>query len=116
MPQFLPLVQYINQQKKTSIFANVSNGFQPPSLSNAVDADTIDAGVDLEPETSVNYEIGFKTQPTNWLSTSATAYYIDFENRINTVDGVYRNIGETLHKGIEAEIELGVMAWVKCIY
>ena len=93
----------------TSIFANVSNGFQPPSLSNAVNGSTLDAGIELNPEKSVNYEIGFKTQPTNWISANTTAYYIDFDDRIISVDGVYQNTGKTLHRGIEAEIELG--AW-----
>lgn len=93
----------------TSIFANVSNGFQPPSLSNAVNGSTLDAGIELNPEKSVNYEIGFKTQPTNWISASTTAYYIDFDDRIIRTDDVYKNTGKTLHRGVEAEIELG--AW-----
>ncbi|WP_159021247.1 TonB-dependent receptor [Formosa sp. L2A11] len=91
----------------TSIYANISSGFQPPQLSSALAPGTVAAGEDLDSETSVNYEAGIKTNPANWISASATAYYIQFKNKIISEGGVNTNSGESLHRGIEAELELG---------
>lgn len=93
----------------TSIFANISSGFQPPQLGSALSPGTVAAGEDLDSETSVNYETGIKTTPADWISASATAYLIQFKNKIVNEGGINKNSGESLHRGIEAEVELG--AW-----
>lgn len=98
-----------NVNTNTSLYLNLSKGFQPPGLRYAVDSDTIEAGVDLKSESSFNYEFGFKSNLTDWLTLNTTAYLIDFKDKISKVEGVFKNIGHTRHKGIEAEIEMG--AW-----
>src|SRR5690606_32759857 len=45
-------------KEHSRIYATVSKGFQPPSLNAALAPGTIDAGVDLLPETSLSYEAG----------------------------------------------------------
>src|SRR5690606_39465495 len=44
----------------------------------------------------------------SWLGTTIAAYRMDFENKVITEGGINRNAGNSYHRGIEAEIELGV--------
>lgn len=89
------------------IFANVSKGYQPPTLNSALAPTTIDANVDLGPETSMNYEAGIRTSPKEWISLSVSAYRMDFKNKVITEQGINKNAGTSYHRGIEAELELG---------
>jgi Fe(3+) dicitrate transport protein len=92
---------------KTRLYATVSQGYQPPTLNSALNPGNIDAGVDLKPETSMNYEAGFRTEPVSWLSLSGSVYQLDFTNKVITESGINRNAGSSLHQGVEAELELG---------
>jgi outer membrane receptor protein involved in Fe transport len=91
------------------VYTTFSKGFQPPALNSSLAPGTIDAGVDLKPETSRNFEVGFRTQPASWLSLNVSAYRMDFDNKVITEAGVNKNGGSSYHRGIEAEAELG--AW-----
>ncbi|HSH68253.1 MAG TPA: TonB-dependent receptor, partial [Bacteroidia bacterium] len=91
------------------IYATVSKAFQPPTLNAAVNPGNIDTGVDLKPETSMNYEAGFRTDPFAWLSLNASVYRMDFTNKVISESGINKNAGGSYHRGIEAELELG--AW-----
>lgn len=91
------------------VYATVSRGFQPPTLNAAVNPGNIDKGVDLKPETSMNYEVGFRTDPLEWLSLNASIYRMDFTNKIISESGINKNVGGSYHRGVEAELELG--AW-----
>lgn len=91
------------------IYTTVSKGFQPPTLNASINPGNIDAGVDLKPETSMNYEAGFRTDPLSWLSLNASVYRMDFTNKVISESGINKNAGGSYHRGIEAELELG--AW-----
>lgn len=95
-----------------NVFVNVSKSFQPPLIYTAMDVNTFYYAEQLKPETSMNYELGFRTQPANWISANVTGYIIDFKNKLvqaPTPDGRYRvwqNIGTSSHHGVEAEIDV----------
>lgn len=91
------------------IYGTVSRGFQPPTLNSSLNPGNIDAGVDLKAETSNNYEVGFRAEPYRWISLNASAYRMDFDNKVISEGGVNKNAGGSYHRGIEAELELG--AW-----
>lgn len=91
----------------TSLYGNISKGYQPPMLSEALDPGTVDAGNDLGAEVSVNYEIGLRTQPLDWLSFSLAAYRIDYKDQVITEAGIRKNAGNTRQQGLESELELG---------
>lgn len=96
------------------IYATVSKGFQPPTLNAALNPGNIDAGVDLKPETSMNYEAGFRTDPLSWLSLNASVYRMDFTNKVISESGINKNAGGSYHRGIEAELELGAWKGISC--
>ncbi len=93
--------------QNSSVYTNIASGFQPPKLNSSLDPGTIDSNEDLGPETSVNYELGFKTSPFDWLSANVTVYSFKFKNKIVKESGVSKNAGESFHRGLEIELEAG---------
>ncbi|RAW02078.1 TonB-dependent receptor [Pseudochryseolinea flava] len=89
------------------VYTTFSRGFQPPALNSALAPGTVDAGVDLQPETSKNLEVGIRTNPVQWLQFNISAYGMVFDNKVIAESGVNKNAGSSLHRGIEAELELG---------
>ncbi|HYG18621.1 MAG TPA: TonB-dependent siderophore receptor [Ohtaekwangia sp.] len=96
-------------QEHSRVYGTFSKGFQPPALNSSLAPGTVDQGVDLQPETSKNFELGFRTNPVSWLSFNIAAYRMDFDNKVITESGVNKNAGSSFHRGLEMELELG--AW-----
>jgi Fe(3+) dicitrate transport protein len=57
--------------------------------------------LDLEAERSVNYELGFRTEPTRWLFLEATGFVMDFSNQIIPVA---QNQQEELGFGVSMQV------------
>lgn len=84
-------------------FANYSQGFLPPQISELYRGVQIPV---LEPAEFVNYEIGGWLQLSNILSVDMSIYQLDGRNEIISVrldDGSTenRNAGQTQHRGVE---------------
>ncbi|MDT0686092.1 TonB-dependent receptor [Autumnicola psychrophila] len=89
-----------------NIYASISHGFSTPTVAETLTPEG-QINTDLEPETGINYEIGFKG---NWLNnrlyTEVALYSIQIENllvaqRIGQDQYVGVNAGKTDHNGIE---------------
>lgn len=78
------------------MYAVYSKGYQMPRY-----RDALETKGDLDAEKSNNYEIGVRLQPTSWLEMEATAYLLNFDNKVFREGGLLNNGGKTLHKGIE---------------
>ncbi|OQA91683.1 MAG: Colicin I receptor precursor [Elusimicrobia bacterium ADurb.Bin231] len=79
-------------KEKWNLIANISQGFRAPNLTDTVVLQTTNQGVDvpsegLEPEKSVNYEIGIKK--TGRFSGSYTYYISDLDDLIERKKGLY---------------------------
>jgi outer membrane receptor for Fe3+-dicitrate len=104
------LIYKLNENN--NVFVNVSRGFQPPAIYWALDANTVNYAGELKPETSMNYELGLRTQPAKWISANLTGYIIDYKNKfvqVMTYDNqfkVWQNVGTSSHKGVELELDL----------
>jgi Fe(3+) dicitrate transport protein len=96
-------------KEHSRVYATYSRGYQPPALNSVMAPGTINAGEDLQAETSENFEIGFRTAPYSWLALNVSAYRMLFDNKVVAVSGVNKNVGQSFHRGVEAELELG--AW-----
>lgn len=92
--------------EKFSFFAGAHRGFAPPRVEDVIGNST-GASIELDPELSWNYEIGFRSRPARALRLEATFFRMDFENQVipsSVAGGVgasLTNAGETLHQGIE---------------
>lgn len=78
------------------LFAGVSRGFRAPNLDDLVVLKSTNEGVDvpspdLDPEQSLNYELGLKVDGRRWRST-VTGFYTDFEDLIERRPGLYRGL------------------------
>jgi len=91
-----------------SVFGNVSHGFSTPTFEETL----LPAGEinpDIEPETGINTEIGFRSQWKGRVQFSASYYRIYIKNLLvarrtgeDTYIGV--NAGKSQHPGLETEI------------
>jgi Fe(3+) dicitrate transport protein len=90
---------------KTTIFAGVHRGFSPPRAEDVIG--NTGGVVDLEPEKSLNFELGMRSTPVSGLQFEATAFRLDYENQIvpaslaGGVGSLLTNGGETLQQGLE---------------
>ncbi|CAM4043999.1 TonB-dependent receptor [Gillisia limnaea] len=89
-----------------NLYASVSHGFSTPTVAETLTPDG-QLNTDLQPETGINYEIGFKG---NWLNnslyTEVALYSIQIDDllvaqRIAEDRYVGVNAGKTNHNGIE---------------
>ncbi len=95
-----------------TFFAGVHKGFAPPRTKDAITSTGM--SIDLEAENSWNYEAGLRMVWRDWLSGEATLFMMDFQNQIipisqssgNANQTGLANGGRTLHKGIEAALNI----------
>jgi Fe(3+) dicitrate transport protein len=101
-----------------SVYGGVYRGFSPPGVADIV----TDAGgfVDLDPEESVNWELGLRGDLREGLSLDAALFLMDFENQIvpasvaGGVGAALTSAGSTRHQGLELSVNgslrgMGVM-------
>ncbi|MBT4518577.1 MAG: TonB-dependent receptor [Halieaceae bacterium] len=97
--------------------ANIAEGYLYPSLMQLATgayagSRYVNPNPDLEPETAVNYELGWRLSRGNWVVDTALFYsesdnYIDHifcqvhDNCLSTRDKFYTNIGESTAHGVE---------------
>ncbi|MBX2970287.1 MAG: TonB-dependent receptor [Cyclobacteriaceae bacterium] len=110
--EFIPGVGLnFRPNSKVNIFTGVHRGYAPPRIKDAIDFSAENPVLDLEAETSVNFELGLRTQLISGLFAELTYFHMDFDNQIipssQSVGGPgfgVTNAGRTLHKGLEGAI------------
>lgn len=89
---------------KQSVFANVTKNFRAPANYTLYESGNAQ---NLEPETAVNFDLGYRFQG-DMLTSSATVFYTDFKNRQAssrdaTGSFITYNVGNVRDYGIELE-------------
>lgn len=111
---FIPGIGFNYLLSETNIiFAGIHKGFAPPRVKDAITNGGL--ALNLDAETSMNYEVGFRLQPTSVVAFDFTVFYMPFENQIipvsessgGTGTGLV-NGGKTLHYGFESNILVNV--------
>lgn len=89
-----------------TLFAGVHRGFAPPRPDETLRPDTDTLNV-VNPETSLNYEVGMRAQPIPGVNAEITWFRIDIDDQIIRLNS-NRNInaGETVHQGLETGFRL----------
>jgi Fe(3+) dicitrate transport protein len=92
-----------------NIFGGIHNGFASPRTKDAITS--LGDPLELEAESSVNYELGIRTELTRWLFLEATGFVMDFSNQIIPVSESSGEIGfglvnggATLNRGFDTSI------------
>lgn len=100
---------------KIELYANVSQSYRPKIFTQAVPTGgTTFVPEDLKESKAVQYELGFRGTPRDWVSWDLSAFVLDFEDQIGVVplpDGrssTLGNVGRARHSGAEiaAEVDL----------
>ena len=95
--------------KRNSVFVTLSHGFSPPSLAETLTPDGF-VNPDIRPEKSWNLEMGFRGNLLeNRLFYDINIYRMQVQDllvakRVEADAWVGRNAGESLHRGLEAEL------------
>jgi Fe(3+) dicitrate transport protein len=96
-------------------FAGLHRGFAPPRTEDLINNNT-GGVVDLDPESSWNFELGSRTELVRGLNVDATFFRTDYENQVipasvaGGIGATLTNAGATLHQGVEASARLDTAA------
>jgi Fe(3+) dicitrate transport protein len=99
-------VSFVPNERWT-VFAGAHRGFAPPRVEDVI-SNATGASLELDPERSWNYEVGFRGRIARALQLEATAFRLDFANQIvpasvaGGVGATLTNAGRTRHQGLEA--------------
>jgi len=107
LTQFIPGLGVSYQPAaRLTVFAGVHRGFAPPRTEDIINNAT-GGSIELDPELSWNYELGFRAAPRRGLRVEATLFRMNYENQIvpaslaGGVGSALTNGGSTLHQGAE---------------
>lgn len=102
--------------ERSELYGNVSESFRPQRFDDLINPASELAGSNA-PSVSrgVNYELGFRSQPTDRLLLDVSVFRIDFQDKIeqiqvNIADVERINSGDSRHQGVEFNVEY--KAWV----
>jgi len=92
--------------ERSAVYGNVSQGYRPQIFTQAVplgNGQVVNA--DLEEGKSIEYEIGYRTRPQDWLTLDASVFLLSFKDQIGSVTtaGItnFQNVGDAIHQGID---------------
>jgi Fe(3+) dicitrate transport protein len=88
--------------KNTSIYGNISQAYRPMIFTEAVPTGTgTVVNDDLEEGKSIEYELGVKSRPNEWLNLDASVFLLQFTDQIGVVAPTLQNVGDSQHLGID---------------
>jgi Fe(3+) dicitrate transport protein len=101
-------------------YGGVHRGFAPPRVEDAI-SNTTGGSVNLDAETSTNYELGLRGDIAKGVSMDVALFRMNFDNQIvptsvaGGVGSTLTSAGKTLHQGFEAAAQasfkdMGLMA------
>jgi Fe(3+) dicitrate transport protein len=90
----------------TAIYGNISQGYRPAIFTEAVPTGgTTFVNSDLEEGKSLEYEIGYRSHPNDWLSLDTSIFLLEFTDQIGSVavpgGTSLENVGDSCHRGID---------------
>ncbi|MGQ3055731.1 MAG: TonB-dependent receptor family protein [Nevskia sp.] len=100
--------------ERTTLYTGIHKGFAPPRTEDIVDNSGV--AVDVNAESSINFEAGVRARPVNGLRIEGTYFRNDFKNQIavgNIAGGsVPLAQGETLYEGFELSGRADIGSWL----
>lgn len=105
--------------KNTEVYANISQAYRPIQFAELTAPPTTDQiDPNLTDAKGYNADLGYRGKVSDYLFFDASAYYLQYDNRIGTIEqqttngSVYNlrtNVGDSHSKGIEAMVECNFM-------
>lgn len=94
-----------------SAFATIGTAFQTPTTTELANPDGPGFNPDIEPQTSVTYELGARARWPGDLLTEAAAYYIEIDDELVPFESAsgrtaFRNAGRSRRYGLELDWQM----------
>ena len=102
--------------RQNETYFSVSQGYRPVRFFDVASPfSNVNPGGTLAASRSLSWEAGVHGTPVDGLFYDASLFWIDFNNRIETivispVESVLENSGNTRHRGVEAELSYDALA------
>ena len=101
--------------RKIDLYANVSQSYRPKIFTQAVPTGgTTIIPEDLNESRAIQYEIGFRGSPYDWLNWDISGFLLNFDDQIGTIAlpggrSTLANVGESRNYGVEIAGELDLV-------
>lgn len=100
----------------SELYANVSESYRPQRFDDLANPNS-ELAAENRPDVSraLNYELGYRSSPLEGLVFDVSAFRIDFDNKIETIQVTIADIerinsGDSRHQGIEFSVDYDLLA------
>ena len=101
--------------EKSAFYANVSQGYRPAIFTEAVPTGSGQiVPNDLEEGKSIEYELGYRTGASEWITLDASIFLLSFKDQIGTLGNTTANVGDSTHKGIDLSASTDLLHDLAC--
>ncbi len=111
MSKWSPMCGVVYAYRENSkIYANYAQAFRSPTIGQMFTYGSSSSS-DLNPEEATNYETGIHHQFNDYLKANVNLYRMELDNEIeyDYSEKIYKNIGETSHKGVETRLDFKII-------
>lgn len=100
--------------QSSAVYANVSQSYRPQLFTEAVPLNNGQiVNGDLEEGKSIEYEVGYRSRPLDWLAFDTSAFLLSFKDQIGSVNQggltIFENVGDSVHKGIDVSVNADLL-------
>ncbi|MDP3850425.1 MAG: TonB-dependent receptor [Luteolibacter sp.] len=102
---------------QSAIYGNISQSYRPLIFSEAVPLGNNQVvSDDLEEGRSIEYELGYRSRATDWLTWDASVFLLSFKDQIGSVTqgGItsFENVGDSIHKGVDVSVRTDLLGLI----
>lgn len=102
-------IEYATNEK-SAIYGNVSQAYRPVIFTEAVPTGGGQiVPDDLQESEAVEYELGYRSRATEWLTLDASVFLLSFKDQIGTLGNTTANVGDSVHKGIDLSVNTDLL-------
>lgn len=99
--------------ENSAIYGNISQAYRPVIFTEAVPTGGGQmVPEDLEEGKAIEYELGYRSRATEWLTLDASAFLLSFKDQIGTLGNTTANVGDSIHKGIDVSINTDLLGLI----
>ncbi len=100
-------------QENSAIYGNVSQSYRPIIFTESVPTGGGQVVPnDLEEGEAIEYELGYRSRATEWLTYDASLFLLSFKDQIGTLGNTTANVGDSVHKGIDLSVATDLLGLV----
>lgn len=97
----------------SALYFNFSQGYKPATYGDTLPINNNVANTDIEPGSTLTYELGYRGQPSDFFNWDTSVFVIDYDNRFGqtTAGGIttVQNTGRSRNVGIDFATEVDLI-------